>query len=479
MIGARWAPHGPNPNSDAMPTSLLPLSLLILGAPASPVQDDAASTPEWPGFRGPSASGIAEGFALPERWDVEAGENLLWKTAVPGLAHSSPIVWGDRVFVTTAVRTGGEAELSSLYGSPGYGAGESVADEGAHAFVLLALDAGTGEVLWERTAHEGEPAVKRHPKSTHANPTPACDAERVVAFFGSEGLHAFDHAGEPLWSRDFGVLDAGAPDITAGDRDLEEYQWGFASSPVLFDGKVLVQCDVQGQSFLAALDAATGETLWRTDRDENPTWCTPTVHLDGDGRARVVANGFEHIGGYDLETGAELWKMSGGGDVPVPTPVVQHGLVYLTSAHGRLAPLYAVSIDATGELTTDPDAEEGLAWYHPRRGIYMQTPLVYGFELYACSDGGVVGCFDAESGELRYRERLGSGRTGFSASAVAGDGKLYFTGEDGSVHVVRPGPDFEVVAENQLGETCLATPAVSRGRLFFRTRGHVVAIGES
>ncbi len=450
------------------------LLIVFVSGAAGAQEETPVDAGHWPSFRGHRATGVAESHETPVEWDVPTGKNVLWKTPIPGLAHSSPVIWGNRLFVTTADRQAGAAELSSLFGSPGYGAGDSVEDEGVHSFDLYCLDRTTGEVLWKQTAHTGVPKVKRHPKSSHANSTPACDAERVVAFFGSEGLHCYDHAGELLWSRDFGVLDAGAPDIPA--ELVETYQWGFASSPILHGDKVIVQCDVQDQSFVAALDAKSGKELWRTARNEAPTWCTPTVYETADGEELVVLNGYHHIGGYDLATGAERWTLSGGGDVPVPAPVVAHGLIFLTSAHGRLAPLYAVDVSAAGALTTDPDESEDMAWYHARRGIYMQTPLVYGYELYACSDGGILSCFDAGTGDSVYRERLGTGRTGFSGSAVAADGKLYFTGESGTVHVVRAGLDFALLAENDLGEVCMSTPAISTGVLFFRTRGHVVAI---
>lgn len=421
----------------------------------------------WPSFRGPHACGVAEGFAAPVEWNVPAGKNVLWRTPVPGLAHSSPAVWGERVFVTSAVRAKGEAELSSLYGSPGYGAGESVEDEGEHAFEVFCLNKKTGELLWKRTAHTGVPRIKRHPKSTHANSTPACDEGHVVAFFGSEGLFCYDHAGNLLWQHDFGVLDASAP----GAADL---QWGFASSPVIHDGRVIVQCDIQKGSFLSALSLADGKELWRTPREESSTWCTPTVlEAAQDRKAQVLVNGYKHIGAYDLAAGTEIWKLVGGGDVPVPAPIVAHDLVFLTSAHGQFRPLRAVPVGAKGTL-----AVSDLAWNQPSGGIYMQTPLVYGEEIYVCNDGGVLACHDARTGEVIYRERLGDGTSGFSSSAVAAEGKIYFTSEEGQVHVVTAGPDFEVVAVNELGETCLATPALSEGVLFFRTRGHLVAIDE-
>jgi len=436
---------------------------------AAPVQE---SETYWPSFRGYRARGVAEGSEAPTAWDVEEGRGLAWRTPIPGLAHSSPVVWRDNVFVTTAIRPGGEAELSSLYGSPGYGAGESVEDEGAHVFRLYCIDWETGEVVWERDACEGVPAVKRHPKSSHANPTPACDARRVVASFGSEGLYCYDHGGELQWKVDLGVLECGAPRMP----DHEKYQWGYASSPVLFEDKVIVQCDVQAQSFLTVLDANTGEEVWRVDRDEDPCWATPTVHETSSGAGpQIVVNGYKHIGGYELATGRELWKLVGGGDVPVPTPVVAHETIYLTSAHGPLAPIYAVRAEAEGELTMDPSQCEDMVWSN-RRGIYMQTLLVVGDQLYACSDGGVLTCYDAHTGETLYRNRLGTGATGFSASAVAADGKVYFSGESGEVFVVAAGPEFKLLAVNDLGETNMATPAIADGKLIFRTRHHLVAV---
>ncbi len=458
--------------------SVVASSIALTSAAALAQSESKPAAANWPSFRGPDSSGIVAG-QLPIEWNVETGKNVLWKTPIPGLAHSSPVIWGDRIFVTTAVREDAESKLSSLYGSPGYGAGESVVDEGVHAFRIYCLDKQSGDVLWFRDAAVGVPKAKRHPKSSHANPTPTCDAQRVVVSFGSEGLFCYDHDGNFIWKRDFGVLNSGAP----GNNDKDSYQWGFASSPILFDGRVIVQCDVENQSFLTVLDARDGSDIWRVDRDEDSTWGSPAVVRGAQGGAQIVVNGYKHIGGYNLASGEEIWNLVGGGDVPVPTPLVSGDLIYITSAHGRMRPIYAIRTTARGLVTIDPAESEHMAWSYPRKGIYMQTPIVVDGLLYCCSDGGVLSCYDAKTGEEFYRKRLGSGGAGFSGSAIAatgqdGAGYLYFTSESGEVHVVRQGKDFEVVAVNDMGATCMSTPAASDGRMYFRTRDHLIAVGE-
>ncbi len=421
-----------------------------------------ATSSDWPSFRGPDASGIAEGHELPVEWDVESGENIRWKTAIPGLAHSSPVIHGSRLFVCTAVREGAPAELKvGLYGDP-----SPVGSEGPHEFAVLCLDKGTGDMLWKQVPWKGTPKFSRHPKSSYAASTPATDGKHLVVNFGTEGLYGFDVDGKQLWKVELGDLDA-------GPYNMRDVQWGYASSPVIHGDRVLVQCDALAQGFVAAFDVESGRELWRTKRDEVSTWCTPTVDVRP-GRSQVICNGYKHIGGYALESGKELWKLAGGGDAPVPAPVVAHDLVFITNAHGRLAPIYAILADAEGEL--DPEHEQ-MAWYSPNRGNYMQTPLVYGEELYCCSDSGILACYDVGSGESHYRERLGSGDAGFTASMIAGDGKLYATSEEGSVHVIAAGTTYEHLATNEMGETCMASPAASAGVLYWRTRGHVVAVG--
>jgi outer membrane protein assembly factor BamB len=421
---------------------------------------------DWPTFRGPTASGVAEGWRTPLRWDVPSSRGLRWRTAIPGLGHSSPVVLGDLVCVTSAASGQAEPELKlGLYGDI-----RSVDDPSVHAYRVHCLDRKTGKVRWERTARAEVPRIKRHTKATHANPTMALARGYAVAMFGSEGLHVYDDTGKPLWSKDLGVLDSGF-------FRVREAQWGFGSSPVIHDGKVIVQADVQAGSFLAAFDLRSGRELWRTPRADVPTWSTPTVVGQG-AELQVVVNGFRRAGGYDLATGRERWRLQGGGDIPVPTPVSALGLVFLTSAHGGQAPIYAVRETARGDVSLKPGetAGEHVAWSQARDGAYMQTPLVYGGRLYNCRDNGVLSAYEAATGARLYQERLGDGKTGFTASAVAGDGRLYYTSEDGDVFVVKAGPAFEVLSRNALGEPAMATPALSEGVLYFRTRGHVLAV---
>lgn len=434
-------------------------------APAATNTDEQSSA-SWPSFRGAFARGFDDSHPLPDSWNVATGENILWKTPIDGLAHSSPVIHGDRIYLTTATKEG-EAELRvGLYGDV-----RPVQDDSIHQFKVICLNRADGAILWEKTAWEGVPEIKRHPKGSHAASTPATDGRHVVAFFGSEGLYCYTSDGQLKWSKDFGTLDSGF-------FMMPDAQWGFASSPVIFDDKVIVQCDVQEGSFVAALDLATGEEIWRTPRQEEPTWSTPTIHV-AKGRTQIICNGWKHIGGYDLLTGRELWKLVGGGDIPVPTPVVAGDLIYITNAHGRMAPIYAIRTDAQGTLEAPPDGSgnQHIAWAYARRGNYMQTPLIYKGLAYFCSDAGILSCYDAATGEQHYRERLGEGRAGFTSSPVAGDDKLYFTSEEGQVHVIRPGITFEKMAVIDLGETHMSTPAIADGVIYFRTRGHLVAVG--
>ena len=420
---------------------------------------------DWPQFRGPQASGVATGVATPTTWNVEEGINLRWKTPIPGLAHSSPIIWGDRAYVQTAHAEGNADLKVGLYGNI-----DSVEEKEDQSWRLLAIDKTTGAIVWDTLALKRQPRVKRHTKATHCNSTPATDGKHIVAIFGSEGLFCFDTDGKSIWNRDLGPMDSGYYQVKTA-------QWGFASSPVIFDGKVIIQCDVQENSFVAAFDLKDGSELWRTDREDVPTWSTPAVHQSAN-RTQIILNGWHHTGGYDLATGQTLWTLSGGGDIPVPTPIFGHDYVYLTSAHGKSRPMRAIRLDANGDITPDSVAStnDSIVWTHARRGNYMQTPIIVGNHLYGCYDLGILSCFDARTGTSHYQERLERGRTGFTASPVSDGNHLYFTSENGDVYVVPATDQFSIKSINELGETCLATPAISEGVLFFRTRHHLIAV---
>jgi outer membrane protein assembly factor BamB len=423
---------------------------------------------DWPQYRGPAASGVDATTALPTKWDATKSENVRWQTPIPGMAHAAPITWGDRIYIATVVGKE-EAELKvGLYGDIA-----PANDVGPQQWRLLALDAATGRILWNTLALEAVPRVKRHTKASHCNSTPATDGKHIVAIFGSEGMFCFDLEGKLLWKKDLGPMDSGffmSP--TA--------QWGFGSSPVIHEGKVIVQCDVQKDSFIAAFDVTDGRELWRTPRTDVPTWGTPAV-VEADGVKQIVANGWRESAGYDFATGSKLWTLDGGGDIPVPTPIFSHGLVFLTSAHGKWRPIRGIRPSARGDITpADPgQTNESIAWTHPRRGNYMQTPIAVGDLLFACNDNGVVTCFDAPTGAIRFSERISSGGEGFTASPVSDGKHVYFTSELGNVHVLAATAELKKESVNALGQTFMSTPAIHKGMLLFRTRDRLIAVGES
>jgi outer membrane protein assembly factor BamB len=353
-----------------------------------------------------------------------------------------------------------------------YGDIWSVIDDTEHTYRVYCLSRDTGEIIWEKTSYVGVPKVKRHTKATHANCTPATDGKQVVAFFASEGLYCYTIDGELLWKKDFGVLDSGFFRVPVA-------QWEFASSPVIDGDRVIILCDVQKDSFIAAFDLKTGKELWRTPRKDVPTWGTPTVHRSGS-RHQVIANGFNFMAGFDAKTGERLWWLAGGGDIPVPTPIVADDLVYLTSSHGGPRPVFAVKTSATGEITLKEGetSNEHVAWFRPNSAAYMQTPLAVDGLVYTCMDNGVLTCMDAKTGSVRFKARVGSGQTGFTASSVYADGRLFLTSEDGDIYVYAAGPEEKLLATNEIGEICMATPAISRGDLFVRTDKHLYCIGK-
>ncbi|HZO84022.1 MAG TPA: PQQ-binding-like beta-propeller repeat protein [Verrucomicrobiae bacterium] len=431
-----------------------------------------AESKNWPAFRGPDAQGIGDGKTV-LTWNADKTEgpiqNIRWSTDIPGLSHASPTIWGDRLFVTSAISGAGEQTLKMVL----HDNGAPSDDVGEQTWIIYCLDKNTGKILWQRVATKNPPKTKRHPKSSHANATTVTDGKRLIVFLGSEGVYSYDLDGNLLWKKDLGVFDAGP----FGYADL---QWGTASSPVLFEDKIVLQCDQKAGSFLVVLSAKDGSEIWRTAREKTSTqsWATPAIVRTAE-RTQIVTNGWPYMAGYDLATGKELWRLKHDGDLPAATPVFANGLIYIVSSHGGGQPLFAIFPSATGDITPPQGSTEspGLAWYVPRNvQETMVTPLLYGGLLYCIADNGVLKTYDAMTGKLTYIKRVGAG-VGFSASPIVVDSKIFFTSEDGEVYVVKAGTEFEILAKNLMGETVLASPAFSEDVLFFRTRGRVVAIG--
>lgn len=435
----------------------LALSLPAAGQDGSP----------WPSFRGPSASGVADGQDPPTTWNAESGDNIAWGTRIPGLGHSSPILWGERIFVTSAVSD--DPDPVFRYGTDGRI--DRRTDRARNRWFVHAVDRRSGDLLWSREFTAGTPEIQRHPKNSYASATPATDGERVVVLAASGDLSAWDFDGNRIWNVQLGPIDAGASYDTS-------YQWGAASSPVVWGNLVLVLADQQEGSFLAAFDKETGEEVWRVERDLISSFGTPTVHT-GAGRTQVITNGAGTMHGYDALTGAELWRMSGSSFNTTPTPVVEGGLIYLTSGY-RFRPIFAVSTEASGDisLAEGSDSNAHVVWSSPRDGPYMSSPLVYRGLLYVVSTGGVLTAFDAATGRRVYKRRIGERGGAYSASPVAADGRVYFTSEDGDVFVVSAGPEYELLARNPMGGVCLATPAISGGQFIVRTTDRLVAASE-
>ena len=450
-------------NARRQPTSGFALLIALIAALST-----NAIAQNWPSFRGANATGFVEGKPTPTTWDATKGTNVLWKTPIPGLAHASPIVWGDRVFVTTAVSSkGAEYFRHGLYGDV-----DMDKDTSPHSWHVYSLDKKTGKIIWDRVAHEGVPKIKRHIKATHASSSPVTDGKNVVAFFGSEGLYCYDTNGKLIWKKDLGVLDAG----WFYDPD---YQWGTASSPIIYKNMVIVQCDVQKNSFIAAYDLKDGKELWKTVREEIPSWGTPTIY-EGPSRVELITNATRAIRAYDPMTGKELWRMTGNPEVTATTPIFGHGLIFICNSYRPNQPIYAIRAGASGDISLKPNetTNQHIAWSMQRGGTYMPTPLIYGEYLYTCANQGVMACYNPKTGERLYQQRIGDKGGSYSASPVAADGKIYLSSEDGEIFVVKAGPKYELLATNQMGEVLMATPAISDGMIFVRGQHNVFAIAE-
>ena len=368
-------------------------------------------------------------------------------------------MWGNRVFVSTAVSSDPKQGIRTGQ----YGDVEPVTDASKHTWRLVALDKATGKVVWDKIAYEGMPKTKRHPKSSQASATPVTDGKHVVVSFGSEGLYAYDFNGKLLWKKDLGVLNSG----WFFDPD---YEWGIGSSPIIYKNMVIVQCDIQRGSFLAAFDTATGKEVWRTQREEIPSWSTPTI-FEANGKAELVTQATTFTRGYDPMTGKELWKYSGNSEIAIPTPIVGPGFVLITNGYRGVQPIVAVKPGATGDITlkaprneerrSSPGARTAAARTFRRRS----STAISSTSSRATAS---LAAYKVATGERIYQERLGGTGGSFSASPVAADGKIYLSSEDGDVFVVKAGPIYELLSKNPIGEVLMATPAISDGLIIFR-----------
>jgi outer membrane protein assembly factor BamB len=422
---------------------------------------------QWPGYRGYLASGVLDKANIPESFDFGRMQNVRWKINIPGMGISSPVIWDNKLFITTAVSASDKAGFK-----PGlYGDVTPVKDSSIHEWKIFCIDKNSGRTIWERTPYIGVPKVKRHPKSTHANTTVATDGQHVVAFFGSEGLYCYNINGKLLWQKNFGVL-------RSAFFIMKNAEWEFASSPIIYKGVLIIQCDVLENSFVAAFDVRTGKELWKSDRDEYPGWCTPNIYTNA-GKAYVVVNGFKNRGGYDFVTGKEVWKMSGGGDIQIPTPIIGKNLIYFNSAHGKSSPIIAVRTGATGDITLigNETSNSGVMWSLPRGGSYMHTLLLYRDLLYNVNWNGSILCLDPATGKEVYNAKLGGSKS-FIASPVASDGRIYIVDEEGTVYIIQDGNTFKLLAEIPMNDICMTAPAITDGMIFFRTQHYLFAVGK-
>jgi outer membrane protein assembly factor BamB len=413
------------------------------------------ATANWPQFRGPGSLAVAENPNLPDRWSTN--ENVAWKVNVPGRGWSSPIVWGDRVFLTTVV---GESEMEQPKKGLYFGGEREVIPKDTHHWLVLCLDLNSGRELWRQEARSGAPSNQLHVKNTYASETPVTDGERVYAYFGNEGLFCYDLEGSLLWSTHW-------PPVKTRNR------WGSAASPVLHGDRLFIVNDNDEKSFVVALDSKTGRQVWRTERDEKSNWATPYI-WQNEKRTELITPGTNKVRSYDLD-GKVLWEFGGMSSIVIPTPFSQFGLLYVASGYvgDKIRPIFAVKPGASGDISLKDDetSNEFIAWYGRTAAPYNPSPLVYGDFLYVLFDFGFLSCHEARTGREVYdKQRIRpEGATSFTASPWAMSGKIYALSEDGDTFVFQAGSEYKLLRTNSLDEMCMATPAIARDRLLIRT----------
>lgn len=433
-------------------TSAVVLLILLSGA--------VTAAPNWPQWRGPDGSGISTEQNLPADWSPT--RNIKWKTPIDGRGHSSPIVWGNYIFVTTAVEgdlVAGAKAVKHLSDGKEFLHPDSIGADHKHTFKVIAIDRNSGKILWQSVAWEGTPYDNRHRKSSYAASTPATDGKMVYAFFGTEGLYAYDFNGKLVWKADLGKLG------TVG--------MGTGTSPILFDNLVIVQCDEDNgeSSFIAALDKKTGREVWRMPRKVQVSWSTPLlVHTAK--RAELITSGTEFVISYDPATGKELWRHKGVESNAIPSPVANSDTVFLVAGFPAKIAM-AIKLGGSGDLTDVPN----VPWTYAKGTAYVPSPILYGDYLYLTTDRGILTCLDAKTGEVKYEGGRIPIPATFTASPVAFEGKILLTSEDGDTFIVKAGPKHEVLATNSIGEAVYASPAIADGSIFIRGEKNLYRIG--
>jgi outer membrane protein assembly factor BamB len=437
-----------------MKTSSLVVSLIFL-ALSGPSKAAAPADSNWPQFRGPSAAGISMNPSLPDKWSAK--ENVSWKTDLPGRSWSSPIVWGNHVFLTAVVNSGeSEPPKKGLY----FGGERPDPPKSEHQWKVMCLNLTTGKLEWERTVHQGSPQTPIHLKSSYGAETPVTDGQRVYAYFGSLGVFALTPDGKEAWSKRL-------------EPRKMRYGWGTASSPALQGERVIIVNDNEEQAEVLAFDTQTGKELWRVDRDEKSNWATPFLWQNPQ-RTELITCGSRAVRSYDMD-GKLLWSLKGMSSIAIPTPFTGDGLLFVTSGYvgDKVRPLYAIRPGATGDISLKPEqtSNEFIAWSDPVGGPYNPSPLFYEGRIYVLYDRGLVSCLDAKTGKVLYdRERLPDGFA-FTSSPWAAGGRIFCLNESGVCYVLRAGDKFELLHTNKLAEDdmCMATPALAGDRLLLRT----------
>ncbi len=426
-----------------------------------------AQAQNWPTFRGPNSASVADGASIPLHWNVKKGDNILWKTPIPGFGHSSPIVWGDTVFVTTAATDDPKYSVDKQARFP------TVKDDFVFSYKIYALNKRTGKVLWERTAYKGLPKSQRHPQSSHASPTPVTNGKIIVVYFGSVGLFAYDMSGKLLWETDLGEINVSF----FGDPDLV---YGAASTPVIYQDLVIVQADKDRNSFIAAYSLKNGKEVWRQSRDEFPSWSTPVLYTEGD-RDELITQAFKFTRSYDPATGKELWRFGRNGEQHIPSPILHDGLLYFAGNGHKVSPIYAIRPGASGDISLQEGKprSDHIVWYRKRGGVHIVSPLVYRGHVYVVKDNGVLGVYDASNGKRVYRARIGGKGGSYFASPIGVNGHVLFASQEGDVTLIKAGPKYEEVSVNTMGEILMATPAISEGVIYIRGLKNLFAVAKT